>query len=168
MRIHSLCSLKGYHKVALGVLDVVAPERIMEAPDLAFAQSIAFSDTARLVGYDLQLPKTTGDPVRVTLVWESLGQTTGNYKSFAHLVDEAGRLVVGSDMIPGNWQRPTTGWIAEEYVTDQHMLALPPGLATGTYRILVGLYDAETLQRVLKQDGGDHLVLSKTVELGLQ
>jgi hypothetical protein len=51
-------------------------------------------------------------------------------------------------VIPANWTRPTTGWIAGEYVIDPHTLALQGDLAPGEYQIEVGMYDAESNLRL--------------------
>ncbi|MBF8285548.1 MAG: rane protein of unknown function, partial [Anaerolineales bacterium] len=44
--------------------------------------------------------------------------------------------------------RPTTGWLAGEYVVDAHTLTLPGDLPPGAYRLFVGLYDPQSATRV--------------------
>jgi hypothetical protein len=85
---------------------------------------------------------------------------TSDLKSFVHLLDSSGRFVAGSDAIPSNWTRPTTGWLAGEYVADVHILALPGDLAPGEYHLETGLYDAESNQRL-----GDSVILDTAVTI---
>lgn len=148
---------------------VVAPQRTMQEPEIDFPQPATFGRLAQLVGYSLpQEAQAAGDRVPITLVWRPISETPASYKSFAHLVDASGRLVVGSDMIPGDWQRPTTSWIAGEYVTDHHDLVLPPDLAPGSYHVLVGLYDVDSLERLPLEKGGDAVTLSQSIDIAVK
>jgi hypothetical protein len=45
-------------------------------------------------------------------------------------------------------------WAAGEIIADPHLIALPPDLPSGEYRLLVGMYDLETLTRLTRLDGG--------------
>ena len=67
----------------------------------------------------------------------------------------AGAIVAQRDAAPVDWTRPTSGWVEGEVVSDPQPLALPGDLPAGSYRLLVGLYDAETLQRLGSPAGKD-------------
>jgi hypothetical protein len=99
-----------------------------------------------------------GQTFTLTLTWQALSEMTADYKSFVHVLDASGRLVVGSDAVPAQWTRPTTGWLAGEYVADVHAPALPDGLGVGEYRLEVGLYDSASGQRL-----GAGFVLDRTI-----
>ena len=87
------------------------------------------------------------------LIWRAEAESSTGYHVFVHLVDEAGNILAQSDGVPGQWARPTTGWLPGEYVLDMHTLALPAE-ATGTLSVRVGLYDPATGQR-LQTAGGE-------------
>jgi hypothetical protein len=139
--------------VDLGRVTVRVPQRAMTSPSVQHSMRADFGDQIRLIGYDLKFqistPQKNGgqalkSQIDVVLYWQALREMSSDYKSFVHLLDSTGRLVAGSDVVPANWTRPTTGWIAGEYVADPHPLTLPANLAPGEYRLEVGWYDSET------------------------
>jgi hypothetical protein len=136
-------------EVELGQVQVRVPERTMNPPGVQHPVQADLEKQVRLVGYDLDATRLTpGAALAVTLHWQALREMTSDFKSFVHLLDSSGRLVAGSDAIPSNWTRPTTGWLAGEYVADLHTLVLPDNLAPGEYHLETGLYDAESNQRL--------------------
>jgi hypothetical protein len=147
--------------VQLGHLQVRAPERTMNRPGIQHPVQAELGEQVRLAGYDLDATRLTpGAALTVTLYWQALREMTSDLKSFVHLLDSSGRFVAGSDAIPSNWTRPTTGWLAGEYVADVHILALPGDLAPGEYHLETGLYDAESNQRL-----GDSVILDTAVTI---
>ncbi|MBI5955654.1 MAG: hypothetical protein HY871_01515, partial [Chloroflexi bacterium] len=58
------------------------------------------------------------------------------------------------DRQPLDGHYPTTIWDDGEVVADQVELRLPPALPRGQYRLAVGLYDGQTMER-LQVPGGD-------------
>ncbi len=106
-----------------------------------------------------------GDACALELTWEAERAIDAGYKVFVHAVDEAGQLVAQHDGIPAAGLQPTNAWPAGAPITDRHGLLLPPAEAsTGRLRILVGLYDAETGQRLPLAGGGDAVELC-TIDL---
>jgi hypothetical protein len=71
-----------------------------------------------------------------------------SYRVFVHLVDEDGQILSQSDAEPADWTRPTTGWAIGEYVVDQHHLTRPAGEPLERLWLRVGLYDAQTNERL--------------------
>ena len=97
-------------------------------------------------------------PCRLPLVWRAEMETATSYHVFVHLVDEAGNILAQSDGVPGDWTRPTTGWLPGEYVTDVHTLILPAELPDGPLTLRAGLY-APTTGKRLRTDGADFATL---------
>jgi hypothetical protein len=62
-----------------------------------------------------------------------------------HLIDERGRVVAQADSIPADGLAPTTSWLPGEIVADGHVLVAP---GPGRYRLLVGLYDPDSGERL--------------------
>ncbi len=135
--------------VELGHVTIRVPQRTMTPPRVEHPVQVDFGGQARWVGYDIKSQIANHkSQIKVVLYWQALQEMTADYKSFVHLLDPTGRLVVTSDAIPANWTRPTTGWLAGEYVIDPHTLTLPGNLPPGEYRLEVGLYEAETNARL--------------------
>jgi hypothetical protein len=71
-----------------------------------------------------------------------------SFKFFLHLYDvESGALVAQVDVVPRGWAYPTTSWEAGEVVSDDLHLPLNE-VPAGTYRLVVGVYDPDTGDRL--------------------
>jgi 4-amino-4-deoxy-L-arabinose transferase-like glycosyltransferase len=105
---------------------------------------------------------------RLDLRWRAERPPGGDYKVFLQLLDGEGRLVTQRDSEPLDGLRPTSGWQAGEVVEDRQGLWLagqtPLGapLAPGDYRLMLGLYDAGTGERLaVCCPEGDSVVLAE-------
>jgi hypothetical protein len=97
------------------------------------------------------------------------------YKVFVHLYEaQSGALVAQQDIVPRGWTYPTNWWESGEIVSDEIALPLegvPAGAYRGgRYRIAVGVYDPDTLERLSIQTEtgaplGDHLELETAVNI---
>ena len=131
--------------IPLGGLTISAPERVFAAPEMETAVGASFGDQIGLAGYSLD---TTQSDLQLDLVWRALAEMATSYRVFVHLVDAEGYILAQSDGEPANWTRPTTGWVAGEYVRDNHQLTLPEALPPGPLSLRVGLYDPESGARL--------------------
>jgi hypothetical protein len=88
-----------------------------------------------------------------------------DYTVFVHLVDEAGNPGAQHDGQPW-WEVsiPSTTWQPGERLRDRHVLALPPELAEGRYRLQVGVYFWQTLERLPILENGQPI--NNVIELG--
>ena len=120
----------------------------------------AWKDGMTLVGHD-ELPATLdpGATVNLRLVWRADAPPAADYTIFAHLLDATGQIVAQHDRAPEGGFYPTSQWDVGESVADIYPLTLPETLAPGAYRLVVGLYDPATGQRLLTMGG------EETVEL---
>ncbi len=105
------------------------------------------------------LPIYQSTNLTVTLIWRAEAETHTSYHVFLHLIGPDGALVAQSDGIPANWTRPTTGWLPGEYVTDVHVLTIPPETPAGDYTLYAGLY-VPGGERVTAPDGSDAIHLT--------
>jgi len=157
--------------IDLAQFTVEKTDRVFVKPTTQFAQNANFNNYLSLVGY--QLPITNykpGETFRMTLVWQARGKMDKPYTVFVHLLDSAGKVAAQKDAQPANGSRPTTGWVANEFIADNYELALPPNLAPGKYQIEIGWYDAKDpafarLQLLDDKGAGDHVILSTTIEI---
>ncbi len=146
---------RGQPVVDLAEIEVRGREHRFEPAAPGHSQAASFGPSVELVGYDLQgVPVTPGSGLEVTLYWHALDTPDRNYHTFVHLLDGAGNIVTQHDGPPGAGELPTLGWLPGEYLTDPHVLQLPPDLPQGEYRLGVGLYDPKTWQRL-----GERIIL---------
>jgi hypothetical protein len=127
-----------------------------------------FGDDLRLLGYQLH---RDGQELTLTLHWRSERRMGSDYKVFVHVFDPAsGARVAQDDAMPLRWTYPTTLWEPGETVRDAIPLALD-GVAAGDYRVVVGVYDAATAERLpaLGEDGQPlpdaQVILPETVQV---
>jgi hypothetical protein len=87
----------------------------------------------------------------VDIVWQPSAAISGNYKAFVHLLDSTGAIIAQSDALPGG-DYVTSRWMAGEVILDQHVLTLPPEVASNRdlsgYQLVTGLYDPIGMQRL--------------------
>ena len=106
----------------------------------------------RLTGYDLGRVAAdhirAGQEMTVTLYWQATVPLDAELKTFVHLRDEGNGTVAQVDAAPLQGFYPTTAWQPGEILNDTQRLALPGDLKPGKYRIVAGLYDAKTGQRL--------------------
>ncbi len=98
-----------------------------------------------------------GAQVNLTLYWQALRPMDQDYTVFVHLLDSTGRIVTQVDRQPQAYTYPTGWWATGEVVPDEMLLDIPAGAPPGPYRLRVGLYDAETEERLplVAGDGRD-------------
>lgn len=107
----------------------------------------------RLRGYALTPTAHPGGHILLTLLWQSLQPVDKDYQVFVHLLNDRGEKVLQRDGQPVLWMRPTSTWRPGDEIVDRYGLLLPPTLATGSYTLAVGLYDAVTGQRLAVSAG---------------
>lgn len=140
----------------LTTVDVLAVPRAFVLPQSATRVEAALSDAAtgaaiRLAGYELRPGRST----RLTLYWQSLTPVLdADYTVFVHVLDAAGQITAQADLQPRAGDSPTSLWQQNEVVADTYTFDLLPG----EYTLAVGLYDAETGER-LRTGATDRVLL---------
>ncbi len=167
----------GYYQIAISVYDpasgqwlppagggeltigpVEVPRREpppVEALDIEHPLSANLADKVRLLGYNMTGAFRPGNEVHLTLFWQALKAMDEDYTVFIHLADPQGHLWGQKDNPPVDGFYPTTTWEAGEIVRDQYDLRVSPDTPPGQYQLEVGMYLAETGERlpVLAEDG---------------
>jgi hypothetical protein len=127
---------------------------------LTFRESPGETVPIHLRGYVLPDDAfTPGETIPLTLVWEARGATLRPYTVFTQLLNAGDEIVAQQDNWPVQGQWPPTCWEAGERIVDPYNLALPPDLAPGDYRLIVGLYDAADGARLQTENGRDAVLL---------
>jgi hypothetical protein len=132
--------------VRIGEVAVQLPTRSFAVPFMSHEVGATFGDDLRLLGYDLG---TEAGALRITLHWQALRRMDVSYTMFVHLFDPAtGEIVGQADVMPYGFTYPTAWWEAEEVVSDKVVVPLAD-VPAGTYRLAVGVYNAETGERLV-------------------
>lgn len=148
----------GQHAVTIGTVEIGSVPRIMEPPSVEVRGGASLGGVAELYGSDAtpaQVP--FGEPLTVTLQWRALASGVSRYTVFVHLLSLDGRVIAQHDGEPAQGMRPTSGWLAGEYVADTHTLVWGDSVYQGEAHVEVGLYDSATGAR-LKTNAGDSQV----------
>jgi hypothetical protein len=114
-------------------------------------RSVKFDDGIELVGYEVRVSDTAqAGPAfwRVTLYWTAYRQPAQDYTVFVHVYDAAGKLVTSHDGPPLFGYLRTSTWGTSDIVPDRHDIPLPDDWASGEYRLVAGLYNPTTSQRL--------------------
>ncbi len=151
---------------SLGELTIEARPHYFDAPNPAYPLHVDFGPGdgrhfIRLLGFEpaenwqhLQ----PGQSIKIKLQWQALQAIPASYKQFLHLRDGTGQIVSQADALPQQGAALTTGWLPGEIIEDTLTLTLPPDGAAGGYQLVVGLYNAETGERLVN-DQSDQVVL---------
>ncbi len=107
----------------------------------------SFGTDIRFIGYDLENPTLSpSDTLHLNLYWSAINPPKENYRAFAHLTDGA-TLWAQQDDMPA-CRLPTTVWRASQNSVGQFRLEINPDTPPGQYSLIIGLYQAETLERL--------------------
>jgi hypothetical protein len=144
-----------YSLSALGPLIRVRATPATTVPTPQHPMAVALTDSLCLLGYDTALMsphrQTT---VRLTLHWQVLAPVDADYKVSARLLDGEGNQVTQVDGVPVHNTYPTSRWKAGETITDVYDLTVPLDTAPGQYRLMVILYEPDTLAEVRRVELG--------------
>jgi hypothetical protein len=126
---------------------LATPPHFIQQAEPARPLKTQFGPAIELSGVDL--PQTTvrpGDTLYVNLYWRALQPPGDRYRAFVHLTDGA-NLWAQQDDDPA-CRLPTTVWRAGQRGQGQFRLALKPETPPGRYPLVMGLYQADRLERL--------------------
>ncbi len=143
--------------------------RKVAAADVPHPRHTQFEDGIQLVGHDAWLePTDAASWLQVTLYWTASRPPTSDHTVFVHLYDGAGNLVASHDGPPLFGHLPTGQWEPAEIIPDRHDIRLLVGPSPGEYRLVAGMYDLSTGDRlpVIDEQGthiGEHTELERII-----
>jgi hypothetical protein len=123
---------------------------------------IDFGDVFTLMGYNLsnEAPNA-GDTITLRNYWRIEQPITTNYNQFVHLYAVDGTdILAQADGTPQHPNRLTSQWtdLDEVYIGADFNIILPPDLPEEEYRLVVGLYNWETGQRLSTSEGDSYTI----------
>jgi len=128
-----------------------------------------FDDKIRLLSYHLGSTQVkAGGEIHLTLYWQALQKMDKSYTVFTHVIGEDNRIWGQKDNPPASGTSLTSEWQESEVVEDNYIIPIRADTPQGTYWIEVGLYDAQSMQRLLVLDKrgspqGDRIILSEGI-----
>ncbi len=130
---------------------------------------VNFRDELLLQGYNISSTSIKpGTTLNLTLFWQSTKKITQNYTIFVHLRDEGNAIIGQYDFQPFDGSYPTTNWQPGQSLNEVREFFIPPEFPSGQYNVVIGLYNQETLERLLvkNDESGENAVFltSLTVE----
>ncbi|MBN1639707.1 MAG: CotH kinase family protein [Anaerolineae bacterium] len=130
-------------------LDVDALYARQEAVAAMTELRYELGDAIRLLGYEVVTSTLApGDDLELVLYWQAMANVEHDYSVFVHVLDQGGRLVAQGDSMPRGNVYPTGHWQVGPLVDDPRSIALPLDLPPGEYRVVVGMYDLDTGERL--------------------
>jgi 4-amino-4-deoxy-L-arabinose transferase-like glycosyltransferase len=133
-------------RLYLGQVRVVDPA---EGQPPSHPMAVRFGGQIELLGYDLSAERLmAGQPLRLTLYWQAAERPAADYTVFTQLIGPDGQVWGQQDNQPQAGRYPTTAWPVRDKVVDRYELKLKEGAPPGTYRLLVGMYDLTSGQRL--------------------
>jgi 4-amino-4-deoxy-L-arabinose transferase-like glycosyltransferase len=104
-----------------------------------------------------------GQALLLNLYWQPLTHLDADYAIFLHLLDSHGQTVAQRDTEIRATDYPTSHWQPGELAIDLADLPIPADLASGEYRLEMGVYRMDTLERLALPDTADNVLNLMTV-----
>ncbi len=133
-----------------------------EVPRIENAVAYTFGHHIALIGYARPEQIARGSTLVLKLYWRALLPIAEDYTVFVHLVDATGNIIAQDDAPPQRGAYPTSFWDVGEIIADEYALALAHDIASGNYRLLVGMYHTHTGARLTTREG-DYIQLGTVV-----
>lgn len=128
------------------------------------AAQVQLDEQVSLISYALHPAAVVPSQIlQVRLLWQTAAPLADDYTVFLQLLDGSNHVVGQRDASP---LLPTTAWPPHHPITDTHGLFIEPGTPPGQHRLIVGLYNGQTGQRLPLADGSaDFIALAEvTIE----
>ena len=127
--------------------------------------AVDFDGRLRLAGYDVR--QEANRSLALGLYWQAETGLDYDYSVFVHLRDTQGKMVAQADHLPLSPVYPPTLWPVGELVRERSRLQVPEDVPAGSYRLWVGVYRLDTLERlpILGDTSGENAALLGTVEV---
>jgi hypothetical protein len=146
-------------QASLGDVSVIERRQEYVVPSMQETVGAGLDDRVTLLGYDLfSEPISGGGRLQVKLYWQAQQTMDTSYKAFVHLLGPDGAVVAQHDGLPADGEIPTTDWAVGEVVSDRHLVEFV-GLPAGEYRLIAGMYESTTGERLPTLDRDTAIML---------
>jgi hypothetical protein len=129
---------------------VIHPARLSPLPELEPANQPVLGQAVRFLGSKVSQVESVkaGDWLRFTLFWQADQPVQTDLTVFTQLIGPDGRVWGQWDNQPkGGWYS-TSLWSPGQPVADNYAFQIDPAASAGEYRLIAGMYDSTTGERV--------------------
>jgi mannosyltransferase len=127
-------------RVSLLKVSVLATDQPEEPWDLPHPQQVTFGEEITLLGYEPDTVQVrAGESLLLETHWRAETTSSADYVLRVELVDEEGQVAASWSSMPSVDAYPTSQWRPGEYLRGQLPFILPGSLASGRYRLKIGL-----------------------------
>ncbi|MEM7348480.1 MAG: hypothetical protein AAF485_29995, partial [Chloroflexota bacterium] len=138
--------------------------RLREGQPIPNEQQVPIGQEILLRGFEVdETSIQAGQDVSLNIYWQTNQPLSEDYTVFTQLLDSGGLLAASWDSQPLSGYFPTSQWPSDEVITDVISLPLPAELPAGHYRLIAGMYQLETLERLKTPEGADHITLKTLI-----
>ena len=154
----------------------IPPDQIPPLPLVihpALPEQIAVDSTKPLAVFDESItllgvavkpePLAPGDWLRFSLIWQVEQPVETELTVFTQLIGPDGQVWGQRDNRPGGGWYGFPLWLPHRPVVDEYAFRVEPGAPPGIYRLIVGLYQSDTLARLSSQSGADFVEVGSVV-----
>lgn len=126
---------------------LATPQRFIQQAEPSRSIMTQFGPVIQFLGYDLPAASVApGETLYLNLYWHALQPPGENYRAFVHLTD--GTNLWGQQDDNPACRLPTSIWRTGQRGLGQFRLPIKPETPPGRYPLIIGLYQADTLQRL--------------------
>lgn len=150
--------------IALTSLDITPRYHQYSVPPMQQPLGVEFEEGITLLGYDLHAPSVRpGATMTVTLYWRASEPITTSYKVSLQLLTPDLRMAAQDDSVPVHWTYPTTAWLPDEIISDEHVLTINSLAVPDRHVLIAVLYEEKSARRLRVEQAGkteDHAILT--------
>jgi hypothetical protein len=111
--------------------------------------AVNFADKIALLSAELDESELQpGGMLDLDLIWQALAPLDENYTVFVQILDDQDRIFGQMDSWPVQGTYPTSSWEPGQVVIDRYSIQLESELPPGQYKIHLGFYLLESLERL--------------------
>ncbi|MGQ9500450.1 MAG: hypothetical protein ACUVSF_02685 [Anaerolineae bacterium] len=128
-------------------------------PPLTIMVRATIGDMFRLETVRVPVSVTAGDAMPIEMHWRAIASSDADYNIFAQLLAKDGLPIAQHDGPPVGGYAPTHTWRVGEEIRDRRALILPPTVAAGSYRLIVGMVNPANGQRLRLADSNEDVIV---------
>lgn len=158
-----------YQPVAVFVLAAISAQSVLPAARPAYIPYTPPPEPAAifqghgivLLDVSLQGQLRPGETLYLSAHWQVLRPQQVNWTVFTQVLDDQNHIWGQFDGPVGTLSHPMSTWVVGEVREETYRLTISPD-APSDLRLIMGLYNLETMQRLPLIDGRDHVVVATT------
>jgi hypothetical protein len=140
---------RDYQEIDLWLRPEGQPFDTSDPLEIAVEDGTRFGASLYLQGYTLEAAEVRpGETLALTLFWTADEPANHYWSVFTHLVGPDGQPVGQDDQAPYDGLFPPTRWDEGIIVDDEYAIPVGPDAPPGEYRLVVGMYDWRTGERL--------------------